>query len=96
MWKNVYLCVGGGWERECSGYVGRGKVGDVNGVDGVGAGANDAEGTLAGVARAPVAATLLPAQLFALGGGGCHRLACITDLPTCPMVCLACAGARSR
>jgi len=62
----------------------------------LGAGANDAEGTLAGVARAPVAATLLPAQLFALGGGGCHRLACITDLPTCPMVCLACAGARSR
>ena len=62
-------------------------------MDGVGAGANDAEGTLAGVARAPVAATLLPAQLFALGGGGCHRLACITDLPTCPMVCLACAGA---
>ena len=65
-------------------------------MDGVGAGANDAEGTLAGVARAPVAATLLPAQLFAPGGGGCHRLACITDLPTCPMVCLACAGARSR
>ena len=84
------------WRERCELGGCEPEAGGVNGVDGVGAGANDAEGTLAGVARAPVAATLLPAQLFALGGGGCHRLACITDLPTCPMVCLACAGARSR